>query len=56
MELKCRFGRPGVPPAGDTRKQYVAAEAVDSAFLDDVREAFGDEAAIYVLRKRLSEG
>lgn len=39
--------------AGDVRKAYVAADEVDHDHLAAVREAFGDDDAIYVMEKRL---
>lgn len=36
-----------------TRKLYLEADVVDHEYLDAVREAFGDDEAIYIVRKSL---
>lgn len=38
-----------------TRKYYVEADGLDQSFLASVREDFGDEEAIYIMRKSLGE-
>lgn len=40
---------------GETKKRYVDADGRDPGFLDAVRDAFGDEDAIYIMRKSLTD-